>query len=467
MKKKNKFKGLLNTLLCVALAVLVVFGVYFVQKITNKIDTELSAEDAQAIINETVSALPGNVSTGAKFVADNTTVTVNSLEYGTEKNIVLNCTYETIDIKTVVEQNIDKYLESVYALYVSNTESGVKTNATKVKQHVASLVEADLALSTAQSGEVVFELYETTPGNFTPYLNYELVNTVFGGLLDAKAVITAANVVNYNGESVDISNYNTLRTGINDYIALKNYDSEKPDTSVPIEKFFNELKYDFHRNFIVNDQYMYLVNGLITTLKITAFAVLLGIAIGFVVAVIRCVNQKTGKIAFLSGICKVYLAIMRGTPIMVQLLIMYFVVLLPMGVEKYTAAVICFGLNSGAYVSEIVRGGIMSIDEGQTEAGRSLGFNYVQTMWYIIIPQAFKAVLPSLANEFITLLKESSVAFYIGVADLTLGGIKIRSITYSNFMPLIAVAVIYLVVVLGLSKCVSILERRLAKSDKR
>lgn len=467
MKKKNKFKGLLTALICVALAVLVVFGVYFVQKISNKIDTEISVADAQKLIDETVAGLPGNVSTGAKYIADNTTVTVNELSYGTEKNIILECTYETISIKPVIEANIERYLEDVYSFYLDNNASGKKTNATKIKQRVAGLVEADLASSAPVSGSVTVELFETTPGEFTPYLNYELVNTIFGGILDAKAIIAEAKTVNHDGETVDISNYNTLRTGINDYIALKNYDSEKPDTSVPIEKLWNSLKYDFHRNFIVNDQYMYLVNGLITTLKITAFAVLLGIAIGFVVAVIRCVNQKTGKISFLSGICKVYLAVMRGTPIMVQLLIMYFVVLLPMGVEKFTAAVICFGLNSGAYVSEIVRGGIMSIDEGQTEAGRSLGFNYVQTMWYIIIPQAFKAVLPSLANEFITLLKESSVAFYIGVADLTLGGIKIRSITYSNFMPLIAVALIYLVVVLGLSKCVSILERRLAKSDKR
>ena len=151
---------------------------------------------------------------------------------------------------------------------------------------------------------------------------------------------------------------------------------------------------------------------------------------------------------------------------MIQLLIIYFVILLPMGVDKFIAAVLCFGINSGAYVSEIVRGGIMSIDEGQTEAGRSLGLGYAATMWHIVIPQAFKAILPSLANEFIALLKETSVAFYIGVADLTLGGLKIRSITYSNFMPLIAIAVIYLILVLGLSYLVSLLERRLRKSEK-
>ncbi len=467
MKKKKKFKGLLAALICVALTVAIVFGIYFVQKLNNRIDTKISIADAQIIVDDTIAGLPGNVSTGAQYVAANTEVTVTDLSYGMDKSITLECTYKTLDIKSAFENNLDKYLESVYKFYLDNSESGKKTNATKIKLHVAKLVEEDLLATAPLSGEVVIELYETTPGVFEPYLSDELVDTVFGGLLSAKELITNTKTVNYNGETIDISNYNTLRTGINDYIALKNYDSTKPDTSVPIEKLWNTLKYDFHRNFVVNNQYMYLVNGLFTTLKITAFAVLLGIAIGFVVAVIRCVNQKTGKIGILSGICKVYLAIMRGTPIMVQLLIMYFVVLLPMGVEKFTAAVICFGLNSGAYVSEIVRGGIMSIDEGQTEAGRSLGFNYVQTMWYIIIPQAFKAVLPSLANEFITLLKESSVAFYIGVADLTLGGIKIRSITYSNFMPLIAVALIYLVVVLGLSKCVAILERRLAKSDKR
>ena len=151
---------------------------------------------------------------------------------------------------------------------------------------------------------------------------------------------------------------------------------------------------------------------------------------------------------------------------MIQLLIIYFVLLLPLGIEKFTAAVLCFGINSGAYVSEIVRGGIMSVDNGQLEAGRSLGFNYVSTMWYIVIPQAIKAVLPALANEFIALLKETSVAFYIGVADLTMGGLKIRSITYSNFMPLIAIGLIYLVLVLGLSYLVSLLERRMNKSDR-
>ena len=157
---------------------------------------------------------------------------------------------------------------------------------------------------------------------------------------------------------------------------------------------------------------------------------------------------------------------MRGTPVMVQLMIIYFVLLLPLGIEKFIAAVLCFGINSGAYVAEIVRGGIMAIDDGQTEAGRSLGLGYLPTMWHIVFPQAFKSILPALANEFIALLKETSVAFYIGVSDLTQAGLKIRSVTYSDFMPLIAIAVVYLILVLGLSYLVSLLERRLRKSDR-
>ena len=203
-------------------------------------------------------------------------------------------------------------------------------------------------------------------------------------------------------------------------------------------------------------------------MAITALALLLGIVLGIVTALVRIVHDKTDKLYYLDKLVKLYISAIRGTPVMVQLLIIYFVLLLPVGIEKFPAAVLCFGLNSGAYVSEIIRGGIMSIDQGQTEAGRSLGFGFWSTMWHIVIPQAFKVVLPSLCNEFITLLKETSVAFYIGVADLTRGGIKIRSQTYSNFMPLLAVALIYfvLVLVLGLTKLVSMLERRLRKSER-
>ena len=159
-----------------------------------------------------------------------------------------------------------------------------------------------------------------------------------------------------------------------------------------------------------------------------------------------------------------YLTVIRGTPVVVQLMIMYYIIFAS-SKNGVAVATLAFGLNSAAYVAEIIRSGIMSIDNGQFEAGRSLGFNYVQTMWHIILPQSFKNVLPALANELITLLKETSVAGYVAVVDLTKGGDIIRGVTYSPFMPLIFVALIYLIIVVVLTKLVGILERRLRNSD--
>lgn len=466
MKKKSTRLLLVAGILFLAVAVFVA-SVVTIQKINGTVSRKITLEEAQQIVTESFSALPGTVATGAKYIVENTLITVNDINYGNQKDIILDCDYTTLDVKNTVTDNIEKYILSAYNFNMENEAAGKKTNATKVKQLVSDEMVRDLSESERISGTTSLYIYEIEENAFKLFLSDETINTVFGGLLDAKNIINNTLTVNVDGTEISIANKNTLRTGIKDCVSLNNYNNRKPDTNIGIIKAWNSFKYDFHRNFIVNNQWKYLANGLLTTLKITALAVLIGIAIGFIVAVIRCTNQKTGKLSFLSSVCRLYLSIMRGTPIMVQLLIIYFVILLPIGVEKFPAAVICFGLNSGAYVSEIVRGGIMSIDAGQTEAGRSLGFTYMQTMWYIIIPQAFKAVLPSLANEFITLLKESSVAFYIGVADLTLGGLKIRSITYSNYMPLLAVAIIYLILVLGLSKCVSILERRLRKGDNR
>ena len=464
---KKLTRYLITIGIIIVAASLFVTSVIVAQKISGNVSKEITVEEAQTIIDAKFSSLPNSVATVAKYIVENTSVTVNDINYGSEKDIILSCTYTTRDVKSTVSENIDEYILTAYNFNMKNEAEGKKTNATKVKLLIAESMLEDFNSSENITGDVTLYIYEIQENVFELYLSDETVNTVFGGLLEAKEIIKNTLTVNVDGEEISIATKNTLRTGINDCLSLNNYDSRKPDTAIGIIKAWNTFKYDFHRNFIVNNQWTYITNGLLTTLKITALAVLIGIAIGFIVAVIRCTNQKTGKLSFLNGICRLYISIMRGTPVMVQLLIMYFVILLPIGVEKFPAAVICFGLNSGAYVSEIVRGGIMSIDAGQTEAGRSLGFTYMQTMWYIIIPQAFKAVLPSLANEFITLLKESSVAFYIGVADLTLGGLRIRSITYSNYMPLIAVALIYLILVLGLSKCVSILERRLRKSDNR
>ena len=221
----------------------------------------------------------------------------------------------------------------------------------------------------------------------------------------------------------------------------------------------------------------WLVEGLGNTLLITFFALLMGVVLGVVVAAVRSSYDKNREtmalhksfgyyvFSFFNAVCKLYLTVIRGTPVMVQLLIMYFIIFASSR-NDILIATIAFGINSGAYVAEILRGGIMSIDNGQFEAGRSLGFNYVRTMIYIIIPQVFKSVLPTLCNEFIVLLKETSIAGYVGVMDLTKAGDLIRGRTFSAFMPLIAVALIYLVLVVVLTALVGVLERSLRKNER-
>ena len=234
-----------------------------------------------------------------------------------------------------------------------------------------------------------------------------------------------------------------------------------------------ELKSSFISNFIDDNRWRYITDGLKITLLVTVFAVLIGVVLGFLIAIVRTTHDKTGKLKILNAICKVYLTaigkiytdIIRGTPSVTQLMIIYFIIFGSVDISKVVVAIVAFGINSGAYVAEIFRSGIMSIDNGQFEAGRSLGFNYAQTMMYIVMPQAFKNVLPTLCNEFISLLKETSVSGYIALQDLTKGGDIIRSRTYDAFMPLIAVALIYLAMVMIFTKLVSLLERRLRNSD--
>ena len=239
-------------------------------------------------------------------------------------------------------------------------------------------------------------------------------------------------------------------------------------------KRMSPLAAEFKLNFLDDNRWQYLTNGLLVTLEITLAAVLLGILFGVLVAAVRSTwdqnseNMRKGPgktlLRGLNGACKLYLTVIRGTPVVIQLMIMYYIIF-SASRNGVLIAMLAFGINSGAYVAEIIRGGIMAVDRGQLEAGRSLGFNYVKTMWFIIVPQAMKSVLPALANEFIVLLKETSVAGYVAVKDLTKGGDIIRGVTYSAFMPLIAVALIYLVMVIFFTKLVAKLERRLRSSD--
>lgn len=244
-----------------------------------------------------------------------------------------------------------------------------------------------------------------------------------------------------------------------------------------IVNWFAEFGTKLQFVFMEDDRYLQMIRGFFNTLKITAGALCVGIVIGIIVAAIRSSydkNLETLKLRdgfgfhlfrLLNGICRLYLTVIRGTPVVVQLMICYFVIFVS-AKDGIPVAIFAFGINSGAYVAEIFRGGIMSIDGGQFEAGRSLGFNYLQTMWHIIIPQMFKAVLPTLCNEFIALLKETSVAGYVGVVDLTKAGNIIAGRTYDYFIPLFTVALVYLFLVVVLSWLVGRLERRLRRSER-
>ena len=238
--------------------------------------------------------------------------------------------------------------------------------------------------------------------------------------------------------------------------------------------WFQKFAAQFHFIFIEGARWKHLVKGLGNTLKITFVSLALGLVIGVIVAIVRSTWDKNNEsmrpglgrffLSVANWICKLYLTVIRGTPVIVQLMIIYYIIFAS-STNGVGIAMLAFGINSGAYVAEIIRGGIMSIDVGQFEAGRSLGLNFTQTMRHIIIPQAFKNVLPALANEFIVLLKETSVAGYVSVPDLTKGGDIIRSQTYSPFMPLFGVAIIYLIMVIFFTWLVGKLERRLRSSD--
>lgn len=237
-------------------------------------------------------------------------------------------------------------------------------------------------------------------------------------------------------------------------------------------KWWQEFYVYFYQAFIEGDRWMQYLKGVGTTLIVTALALIIGIALGVLVAIVRTAHdqQRPGNHNFLLGIvnaiCKVYVTIIRGTPMMVQLLIMGFVIFKSSRNFTYVGA-LTLGINSGAYVAEIIRGGLMSLDPGQAEASRSLGLNYIDTMRFIVVPQAFKAILPALGNEFIILLKDTSLITVIGGKELVYAAQAIYGRTYEQMFPLVGIAVVYLVLVLIFSYLQSILERRLRQSDRR
>ena len=256
--------------------------------------------------------------------------------------------------------------------------------------------------------------------------------------------------------------------------ASQTWPLEAPDWILNGPEWLSDLGYDFYKSFVFDDRYQMYIKGLGNTLLLTLLALLIGVALGVVISLIRVSWDKNhtemqgpGRffLGFFNALAKIYLTIVRGTPAVVQLMIMYFVIFASSR-NKVMVAALSFGINSGAYVAEIIRGGIMSIDEGQMEAGRSLGFGYVATMRYIILPQAFKAALPTLANEFIVLLKETAVAGYVGLTDVTYAGNIIGGNCYDYLFPLLMSALIYLILVMFFTFLVGKLERRLRSSER-
>jgi His/Glu/Gln/Arg/opine family amino acid ABC transporter permease subunit len=228
---------------------------------------------------------------------------------------------------------------------------------------------------------------------------------------------------------------------------------------------FESMLDSFYNALIPDQRYVAYLEGLKVTILISFFAIIIGTIIGMLVAVVK-VTAINSRIKWLVGICNVYINVIRGTPLMVQLLIIYNLIFTSRNTNELVVGAVCFGINSGAYVAEIIRAGIESIDRGQMEAGRSLGFNYRQTMRLIILPQAIRNILPALGNEFITLIKESSVASIIAVSDLLKMAQYVGSRTWDILPPLIIAAACYLVLVMGLTKLLGIFERRLAKGDR-
>ncbi len=426
--------------------------------------SEMTAEEAESFVNSRLDAIAATQTT--QYIAEKNRITVEEISYGDEKDILLDCTVQTLDLHGAVAPYYDTFLSAD-----ERKETGMYKSKLHFKMEFEPLLMVLAETAAEKEGSCRISLFDTHEG-LVLYASDEVVNAVFGGLIDIKNEIlprTSAVLTKADGtEEIREFESDNIKLGFLDCLQVPQ--NAKPDTATALVRFWNDLKQDFHRNFIEANRWLTIVKGLWTTIRLTVFALLLGIVIGFLVAFVRATYLKQSKHGFLlrlvNSICQVYLTVIRGTPVVVQIMIIYFVIFMPLGIDKFLAAVVCFGLNSGAYVAEIVRGGIMSIDNGQTEAGRSLGFNYMQTMFYIVLPQAFKTVLPALANEFVVLLKETSIAFYIGLGDLMYSINAIRAATYTAFMPLIASAIIYLVMVLILQHLVTLLERRLRSSER-
>lgn len=399
-----------------------------------------------------------------------------SESYASSKQVIIvqkNGKIKSVDdLYAINDIKIGTQLSTTGAIYVGDDILAGKIKG--VMKEFSHGIDAVNALSTGKLDCVIID--EHPAYNFIAgHKNLKILNGEF--IQENYAIVLNKDntelLEKINKALDELKTEGVLEKIVEKYINAKHKKIENESRAETISGWFKSFKSAFILNFIEGDRYLFLLQGLKVTLIITFFACIIGMILGFIVAFIRSTYDKRSEeipgakfkiLKFLNLICSIYLAIIRGTPVVVQLMIMYYIIFAS-STNSVLIAILAFGINSGAYVAEIFRSGIMSVDNGQFEAGRSLGFNYFETMRYIVFPQAFKNVLPALANEFIVLLKETSIAGYVAITDLTRAGDIIRGRTFSAFMPLIAVALIYLVIVMILSWFVSKLERKLRASE--
>ncbi len=451
--------------------VIVVAGVWLLvtNPFASKQADKISNAELEQIINTQTDKAANDKSKVVQYIAEQNEIKVKEVSYGDKKDITAVCEVKTLDVYKTVSPEYPRFI----SIDPINKKTGQPYTQTRLRGMFNNDVLELIEQSEPVTREIKITTYQTNEGYFV-HTTDSVINTVYGGIVDIRedmeGVVDTLSYKNAEGKTVKIDS--TMTNNPRGFATCFEvvYETDEPDTSTYWGRKWNSFAEDFNKNFIQYGRWKTLFTGLGMTLALTFLALILGLVLGFLVAFVRCTYLKMDKpnflLRFFNGVSQVYLTVIRGTPVVVQVMIIYFVIFMPLGINKFLAAVVCFGLNSGAYVAEIVRGGIMSVDQGQTEAGRSLGFGYMQTMWHIIFPQAFKAVLPALANEFIVLLKETSVAFCIGLGDLMYAGNAIRAATYTAFLPLVTVAVIYLIMVMGFSKLVGLLERRLRKNER-
>jgi polar amino acid transport system substrate-binding protein len=403
------------------------------------------------------------------FVAKNEDLSILEEEFATEDYAIcvskdnpeltasINSALDTLKADGTVEQIISNFIgddtkgtcpyESTVTEY-PNGKLVVVTNASFEPYEYYSngtMTGIDIQLMQAIADQLGMEL-EMQDTEFD-----SIINSVISGKADAG--IAGMTVTAERLQNIDFTDSYTTSKQV---VVVRN---GKTATSMGLAE-------SFYQCFIYEARWQYLTNGLKATAIVTICSAVLGMLLGWVLAIIRVSHDKNGTLPVLNFIAKIYLTVIRGTPTMIQLLITCYVIFASVNINRLLVAIIAFSANSAAYVAEIVRSGMMSIDNGQFEAGRSLGLTFPQTMVGIVVPQAFKNVLPALANEVIVLLKETSIMGYVGLQDLTRGGDIIRNITYSAMLPLLAVAAIYLVIVMIMTSFVSKLERSLKKNER-